>query len=437
MPQHAVSTKLLLTSQHGSLGILTLNNAKAFHALTWDMIVSAQENLNAWWNDESVKAFVVQSAETNNNNNNDSTLKRSKTRAFCAGGDVKTLALALQASQQEEQSQQVHGIGRDGVITSDFFRHEYYLNYALALERKPQISIWNGLVMGGGVGLSLYGSFRIATEHTVWSMPETAIGLFPDVGTMWAVPRILPQEQQYWIVPYLFLTGHRLLPADLLYTGLATHYIPSQDLPQLHHAIVTALETNEVDETKEVIAPVLDSFHQDVLSTDKCFMAVHSEELQQVFSDDQDDDSSLQDIVNRFEALPDTSLLKRSALETFHRVSPTALIVTWKHWKLRRQVKQTTTNADLRGLEEQMQQDFRLMQQCVHSGDFYQGVRAALLDRSTPPQWNPPTLRQALEQESDIVAEYFDSNDNRLEQEWRLQDSTRIPLMGDPTGPDK
>ena len=324
--QHATTTRML-PKVSGNLGVLTLNNVKAAHALTYDMLLSATEILQNWLQNKEIHAIVWQSSSSSTfpsqhegsnggggGGGGNQAVKgkegqgppapqqgRPRPAAFCAGGDIKSLALDCRDNDTHRAWQ---GQGVDGVLTSDFFRHEYYLNHVLSLQRKVQISIWDGIVFGGGVGISIFGHYRIATERSLWAMPETAIGMFPDVGCMWALPRILSQhhhaqqhkQHQQGILPFLLLTGHRLHPDDLLYTGLATHYVPSQELPQLQAALIeatTATTTSDpstsstpsaavISDSSNAIASVLESFHRP-LPTNVCFLAQHVNELTQVF----------------------------------------------------------------------------------------------------------------------------------------------------------
>ena len=200
-------TPKLLPSRRGNMGIFELNNPKPLHALSLDMINCMTDVWNEW---TDIRAVLVKSSPD------------TKVPAFCAGGDVK-------AAYQAGIVGQGHGYGTPGLATADFFRSEYILNYQMATSEIPQVSFWNGIVMGGGAGISMHGKYRIATEQTTFAMPETAIGLFCDVGSMWWMPRKLHGG----LANYVALTGARLRPDDLLYTGLATHYVPSEQLADL------------------------------------------------------------------------------------------------------------------------------------------------------------------------------------------------------------
>jgi enoyl-CoA hydratase/carnithine racemase len=184
-------------------------------------------------------------------------------RAFCAGGDV--------ASIQKQVVQ------RQGSIPSDFFFEEYHLDYDLAaLPGLVQVSVWNGVTMGGGVGLSIHGRFRVATERTVFSMPETGIGFFPDVGTTHALPRLRAGPE---VGLYLALTGSRLGPGDCLLTGVATHYVPSARLERVK-AELQALQDATPDMVHEVLAGAAADSGRDVKAT----LEPHLDAIRRCFS---------------------------------------------------------------------------------------------------------------------------------------------------------
>ena len=242
-------TTHLLPSRSGNLGILLLNNPKPLHALNLDMMHCLQDVLQQWYRDDTLAAVLVKASNS-----------ETKIPAFCAGGDVKQVYLSGLKTTTEGDEQQ-HGQGVPGLDTAEFFRQEYYANHMLATANKPQISLWDGLVMGGGVGISIHGRYRVATEQTVWAMPETAIGLFPDVGSLFWMPRLLTAG----MANYLALTGVRLKAPDLIATGIATHYVPSDRLEELEDALVKASTQNDPTEAatpSDAMAPVLMSFHE-------------------------------------------------------------------------------------------------------------------------------------------------------------------------------
>eukprot|EP00611_Tribonema_gayanum_P002041 TRINITY_DN11502_c1_g1_i4.p1 TRINITY_DN11502_c1_g1~~TRINITY_DN11502_c1_g1_i4.p1 ORF type:complete len:316 (+),score=26.14 TRINITY_DN11502_c1_g1_i4:170-1117(+) len=196
----------VLTDRQGGVALLTMNRERALNALSLEMCTSMHDALKQWLPDPSLRCLI---------------LKGAGTKAFCAGGDVKSIAT----------EQGPFTPGQPGTLRCDFFREEYKLDWALARAKAvgskteepghvSQVSIWNGIVMGGGVGVSIHGSFRVATETTLWAMPETAIGLFPDVGASFVLAR-LPGG----LGAYIALLGARLRACDLLYAGLATHCV--------------------------------------------------------------------------------------------------------------------------------------------------------------------------------------------------------------------
>ncbi|MFI1488290.1 enoyl-CoA hydratase/isomerase family protein [Streptomyces sp. NPDC020747] len=185
----------VLADVHRGVGRILLNRPKALNALTTDMVVAIDGAL-AGWERTSLSAVVLASTST---------------KAFCAGGDIRTI--------------REHSLAGDAEASERFFASEYRLNARIAEYPVPVVSLIDGLCMGGGLGLSVHGSFRVVTEGAVLAMPETGIGFFPDVGASYFLPR-LPGA----IGMYLGLTGHRLDAADALYTGLATHFVPRDGL---------------------------------------------------------------------------------------------------------------------------------------------------------------------------------------------------------------
>ena len=200
--------------------IAEINRPKALNALNLDIVDCMNKNLTEWNMDESgVSCFV---------------LKGAGDKAFCAGGDVKAIWQAESPLN----------------FASSFFSNEYRMNYALHISTVSQISFWNGVVMGGGVGISVFGKFRVCTEKTIFAMPETAIGLFPDVGSSYWLSKLNGGYGEY-----IGLTGCRLSPADLLGLRIATHYVPTNRLEALEEEISqkVSLDRNSVVETLNTI----------------------------------------------------------------------------------------------------------------------------------------------------------------------------------------
>jgi enoyl-CoA hydratase/carnithine racemase len=178
----------VLPSRASNLGVIELNNPKALNSLSLDMIECLQDVLEAWMQDSTMKAILFKGAQ-------------GKRPCFCAGGDVKAVWEI--------------GVKNEHPRTSQFFFQEYRVNHAIATCRKPIVSLWDGVVMGGGVGISIHGKYRVATENSLFAMPETAIGLFPDVGSMFWMPRLLSMP----MARYLSLTGQRLAAPDPYWSG--------------------------------------------------------------------------------------------------------------------------------------------------------------------------------------------------------------------------
>src|SRR4029450_6460533 len=198
-------TQDVIITTEQRIGRIRLNRPQAIHALTRAMCDTMSEALLKWLDDPAVEAVVIDHAEG---------------RGFCAGGDVVMIAKSGTA---------------DGKDARAFFFSEYRINHLLFHYPKPTVAIMDGITMGGGVGIVLPCDFRIATENTRLAMPETGIGLFPDVGGGWYLPR-LPGR----VGEYMALTGSRLDAADCLYLGLATHYVEQASLEELHERILKA-----------------------------------------------------------------------------------------------------------------------------------------------------------------------------------------------------
>jgi enoyl-CoA hydratase/carnithine racemase len=280
------------------------------------------------------------------------------------------------------------------------------LNYLLATAKKPQISLWDGIVMGGGVGISVHGKYRIATENTVFAMPETKLGFFPDVGSMYWMPRLLQPS----VAVFLALTGHRLDAADLLYAGIATHYVPSNRLDDLEAALVEATSThNTTDElwtrdhsTEDLIALALESFtdHAQV-NPEQSFLAQKQSSIDHTFDILNNNTKGVEDIVQELQQMD--SPFGTETLQVLQSMSATSLKVTLEG--LRRGLL-------AKDIGEDLQMEFRMAQAFVREGsDFSEGVRATLVDKDGKPQWNPKTLEEVAPER---VAMYFEP----IENEW-------------------
>ncbi|HEY1736696.1 MAG TPA: enoyl-CoA hydratase/isomerase family protein [Methylovirgula sp.] len=320
----------VLCEKIGHCGVLTLNRGPALNALTQDMIEAIGVALTTFAADRDVKSVVIKSASP---------------RAFCAGADIKTMYEQGRAGDHARQMQ--------------FFEAEYRLDRAIARFPKPYIALLDGIVMGGGAGISLHGSHRVASETLTFAMPEVGIGIFPDVGASFFLSR-LPHH----IGAYLGMTGARIGLSEALALGLATAHVPSARFD----AVLSRLTQGEdVDraiaaEQAPAPAPVLTN-EQSVI--EDCFS--HASPMAIV--------EALEKIGGDFAA---------STLKSLRSRSPTSVALA---------LGQMQRGAKL-DLDGALKLEFRLAQRIVRGHDYYEGVRTVLIDKGATPQWNPPTLEK-------------------------------------------
>ena len=334
----------ILFEARGGLAVVTLNRPKALNTLTWDMMLAYHPRLREWAADPGIDALVIRATGS---------------RAFCAGGDIRIIW---------EQ------IRDGGELPRLFFRREYALNYDIHRFPKPYIAFLDGIVMGGGVGLSVHGSHRIATENTIFAMPETGIGLFPDVGGTYFLPR-LPGK----LGLFLGLTGARLRAADCLYAGIATHYVESARLEDL----VAALAGARLEGAAAVDA-VIANFAAD---PGPAPLAEQSETIDRCFAAE-----SVEAILEALRAEGAPWADKLVAL--MEKASPTGLKLAFR---------QIHEGAEL-DFAEAMTLEYRLSQACMYGHDFPEGVRALIIDKDNAPKWRPATLAEV---EADAIDACF------------------------------
>lgn len=311
-----------------------------------------------WHDDPTLKAILVNAAQA-------------KRPAFCAGGDVKSI--------YEDTAK-----GGELNLSSEFFKQEYRVNYAIATWDRPQISLWDGIVMGGGAGISIHGKYRVSTENTLFSMPETAIGFFPDVGSLWWMTHLLLPG----MARYLALTGARLNAPDLLYSGLATHYVPSGRLSELQEALVDAT----IKEGKgDVVASVLMAFHEEPPTKPQdSFLAQHGRSINAAF----ENAATIEEVMVALSDL-DNDFSKKT-LEILEKMSPTSLKVTLEGLK---------RGGYTSSIGEDLQMEYRISQAFMKEGsDFYRGIRATLVDKDGKLEWSPSTVEDVTD---DMVESYF------------------------------
>lgn len=240
----------ILVKKLGKSATLTLNRPKALNALNSEMCNIVKQSLNLWnknMNQTDVKVDTSLLPADAPEKVTSFLMNSSSEKAFCAGGDVRQLWDDCMDATKTDTL----GLGHRDRISANFFVEEYEMNYMLGTSTIPQVSVWNGITMGGGVGISVLGDFRIATEKTLFAMPETAIGLFPDVGSSAWLPHLAPGVGEY-----IGLTGVRLGPGDLVFTGIATHYIPSSKLGELEQKIAES-QADSTDESRKELRSIL------------------------------------------------------------------------------------------------------------------------------------------------------------------------------------
>ncbi|MBS7810160.1 enoyl-CoA hydratase/isomerase family protein [Roseococcus pinisoli] len=325
-----MSEASLILNREGAAGTLLMNRPKALNALDIGMIRDFARAIAEWKDDASVKLVILEGAGG---------------RAFCAGGDVRAVREAA--------------IAGDRAPVAAFFTEEYAVNEGIALFPKPWVSLIDGVCMGGGIGLAIHNGPRVVSEHALLAMPETAIALFPDVGTSYILPR-LPNSVGTWLA----LTGARLSGADAVHAGLATHFVPREKMAALRAALV---ETGD--------AKVVDQFAEPAPEPS---FAPHMEAIGRCFSMD-----SMLGIIDALEA-EDTEW-SAAQIKTLRRMSPTSLSVSLE--LLRRGAK-----LDLRGC---LDEELKLTRSVVHDHpDFREGVRSVLVDKDGKPEWSPKTLEE-------------------------------------------
>ncbi|KAK4416123.1 3-hydroxyisobutyryl-CoA hydrolase 1 [Sesamum alatum] len=346
-------TDQVLVEEKSSARIFTLNRPKQLNALSATMVSRLLELFLACAEDSSVKLIIL----------------KGKGRAFCAGGDVAAVVRDL-----------TQGNWKSG---ADYFRTEFTLNYVMATYSKPQVSILNGIVMGGGAGASVHGRFRIATENSLFAMPETALGLFPDVGASYFLSR-LPG----FFGEYVGLTGTRLDGAEMLACGLATHFVQAERLPLLEEALVKA-DSSDSAAISSIIGefshtPDLkkNSAYHRLNIINKCFSRRTVEEiivaLEREAADNKDDWIS-------------------STIHSLKKASPMSLKISLR----------SIREGRLQGIGKCLIREFRMVSHVLRgevSRDFIEGCRAILFDKDRNPKWEPSNIESISDE---MVDRYF------------------------------
>ena len=312
----------------GKSGRISLNKPGTIHALTFDMVHAMTAQLQAWADDPAVECVIIDHAEG---------------RGFCAGGDINFL-----------RNSALEG----GAAGRKFFHDEYQLNHLLFEYPKPVIAFMDGITMGGGVGISQPAKYRVATENTRFAMPETGIGLFPDVGGGWYLSRL---EGRAGV--YLALTGARIAGPDCLALGLATHYLPAEALTDAKSRIAETPERIEGILGQLSVTPPPSKIVEELLQINRLFASdVYEDILSALGADDSD-------WANK----------ERAALST---KSPQTCKVA---------LRQLATSLTLDSFAQNMEMEYRIAARVLTRPDFIEGVRAVIVDKDNKPHWNPAT----------------------------------------------
>ena len=316
----------VITRRDGRAGRILLNRPRVLNTLTLDMVRAMTKALIDFREDPRVHAVVVEGMGE---------------RAFCAGGDIRAL--------------------RDGQLSGDrtgveeFFKEEYDLNYLIAGYNKPYVALIDGICMGGGIGVSVHGAYRVATEHAMFAMPETAIGFFPDIGGTFFLPRMPGQ-----LGVYLGLTGLRTTGADSVHAGFATHFVSRANLPALSVALaetgVSALGRFAEPLPAFSLAPYM-------AAIERCCSA-----------------NTIGEIAARLAG--ETGEWATAALDAFHHVSPSALAFTLEAFR-------RASNMTLRAA---LDAEIALTRTTMAWPDFAEGVRAMVVDKDRQPKWQPARI---------------------------------------------
>ncbi|XP_049869780.1 3-hydroxyisobutyryl-CoA hydrolase, mitochondrial-like [Pectinophora gossypiella] len=339
----SLSIKRMMSSQEpdvifetlNNAGVVVLNRPKALNSLNTSMVSKLLPQLQEW---EKNKTLVI--------------IKGAGDKAFCAGGDVK--------------------VAIDKVEGPKFFYTEYNVNYLIGKYKIPYVAIINGITMGGGMGLSVHGRYRVATEKTMIAMPETKIGLFPDVGGSYFLPRL-----QVNIGLYLGLTGDRLKGKDVVKAGIATHFVSSKRLYELEQLLSRCQNENEVNS-------LLNKFNE---PAEEISLAANIKHINYCFAA-----STIEEIIERLEKVNND--WSQKTLQTLSQMCPGSLKITLRALQRGAQLD----------LGQCLQMEYRVACRSTENHDFPEGVRALLIDKDNNPKWNPKTLAEVTD---DYVESFF------------------------------
>ncbi|WOI54350.1 enoyl-CoA hydratase/isomerase family protein [Parvularcula sp. LCG005] len=339
-------TSDILFEEHGPWGVIRLNRPKALNAITREMGAEMDEQLTVWAGRNDIRAVMIEGEGD---------------RAFCAGGDIRWL----------------HDVGRtDPAEATTFFRTEYTMNARIAAFPKPYVALMDGIVMGGGVGLSAMASHRVVTDRTLWAMPECGIGLMPDVGSSYFLRRLGA------VGYYLGLVGARLTAADCLSIGLGTTHVEADGLTDLRHALlIDPLEGDAHASVDEVLRRAQSAPPEAALDNDR-------QDIERLFTDI----PSIEILLDRLEK--DKSELAQRALASLRVTSPTSQKLTLALF-----------NGAPEPFNDCIAREYCAAAHLMASHDFHEGVRAQIVDKDKSPRWSPKDWSAVTDE---LIDTYFD-----------------------------
>ncbi len=344
--------EVLFNVANEKIGLVTLNRPKALNSLNINMVRLMYDQLNSWKTNRDIRAVVVEG----------------EGKAFCAGGDVVTITRDKGSQYQK-----------------DFFKEEYRLDRLTSL-MPNYVALADGIVMGGGVGISVHGKYRVATEKTLFAMPETGIGLVPDVGGSYFLPRI-PLKG---LGMFLALSGHRLKGAsDCLAAGIATHACDSDKLADLKSDLL---------KSDGDVEAILDAYSAKYSNSKTFSLEERMSDISRIF----DGKSAVEDIIEDLRT-SGGDWGQKTAVNML-KMSPTSMKVTFR---------MIEEGAKCKDLAECLKMEYRLVRRCCEDEDFYEGIRAVLVDKDNSPKWKPDALQNVSKADVD---RYFSPLDDPKEE---------------------
>lgn len=336
----------VLPAKNAQLGEIVLNRPKALNALTYEMCSRLHQQLQAWKDDASIKAIIVRSTSE---------------KAFCAGGDIRKIYENGPKKARE---------------SLDFFKTEYRMDAAIHDFPKPYISLLNGITMGGGAGISVNGSHRVATENFLFAMPETGIGFFPDIGSGYFLNQC-PGKMGY----YLAMTGTSIRSADAFELNLVTHTVAANQLENLVAALQSVIwEGNAFSTVNSVLSHFIVQHNNQELTHHRSF-------IEDYFSG-----NSASSIVHRLSQAKDEWAKK--IYELLASRCPTSIVIAFEQ----------LNRVKALNFSEVMQVEFDIAHQFLSDLDFYEGIRAMIIDRDHKPRWNPSEIEDVS---WDMIERFF------------------------------